>query len=278
MRVFGRLDVPERRVERGVERVDDLRHRRPRVLAAHTAAAARTCAAPTAPRSGARAPCAAAPRRRAARSRAAAPSQPGATTPTRVSVARLRISAVIGISLEQRRPHLRAVEVLRLDRLARQAGTRATSFAVSAARPCARPAPRAKPSTIARQAGPSSPPRTIHSNSGACSGVSAIRAVRQAQEVAVAHALALAVLDRLVGELAPACWSRVPRARCRGAASGPSRGSPRRSGRTRTGACRCGRPAAARRARPGASRPRWRRPPSRARRSPGRSWPRGPHG
>ena len=98
-------------------------------------------------------------------------------------------------------------------------------------------------------------PRTIHSNSRACSSVRAARVARalapgwaRRSRSRWAHALALAVLDRLVGERVrglAAYHAPTPRRSER-----PQPRNPRRSGRTRTGACPCGTPAAARRAQP----------------------------
>ena len=103
----------------------------------------------------------------------------------------------------------------------------------------------------------------------------ATRRVGEPQEVAVRHAGPLAVLDRLVARARPPAARRTS-ARPRAAASGPSRGSPRRRGRTGTGACPCGPPAAARRAPRGASRRPLRPRLPRARTAPGRSSARGP--
>ena len=117
----GRLDVLERRVERGVERVDDRRHRRP------------ACCRPRTPRPAAYVRSAASSAigwTRALRMRSrspswattfAVPSEPGASTPMRVIVARLRTSAVIGMSSSSASHTSGRGQVLGRDRLARQA-------------------------------------------------------------------------------------------------------------------------------------------------------------
>ena len=149
----------------------------------------RTSAARRARRSGGRAPCAAARASPSCAIAVAGPSEPGAITPTRVIVARLRISAVIGMSLEQRRPHLRAVEELRRHRLARQAVARGSARAVWP-RVLRALRARAKPSTM-RGRPSASPPRTIHSNSCACSRRRAGDArVRRRSRSRCAHAVA----------------------------------------------------------------------------------------
>ena len=240
-----RLDVAERRVERGVERVDDLAHRRSTRRGREHRGRTRTCAAPRARAIG----CTRARRIRSASPSCATafavPSEPGASTPTRVIVARLRISAVIGMSSSSASQTSGEVRCSGSQRLARQAGTRGRAPPPRAA---SSPPGRGRSPRPGAAGRPSSPPRTIHSNSRACSsrdverrvaGADAARRVGEAEQVAVRHALALAVLDRLVGERVRPAAPRTS-GRPRAGASGPSRGSPRRTSRTGTGACRCG--------------------------------------
>ena len=93
-----RLDVAERRVERGVERVDDLAHRAPLARGRVRRDRPRRSAAPPAARSGGPAPGGCARASPSCATTCAVPSDPGASRPTRVIVARLRIIAVIGMS------------------------------------------------------------------------------------------------------------------------------------------------------------------------------------
>ena len=182
--------------------------------------------------------------------------------------------------VEQRLPDLRRRRCSGSERLAREAvlaDELGRLLGVSAAWA------RAKPST--RRGRPSSRRRGRSTRTGArCSsetssvGLPAVtrpRRVGQTQQVAVRHALALAVLDRLERERVDGLRG-VPAADRAPQRRGPSRGSPRRTRRTGTGACRSAPPAAAPRARPCGSARRRRLPPARARTGPGRSSAHGP--
>ena len=255
----GRLDVPERRVERGVERVDD------------RAPPGSTCACPGHRGRSAyvrSADSTAIGCTRALRSRSASPS---CSTAYAGAVRAGRDHADAGQRrqvaderrhrhpLEQRRPHLRLAEVLRLDRLARQAvlADEPRRLGRGVRRLGLRRSPRRSPAgrvVSPPRDDPLEQPRVLVGDGQARVARAGLRArVGEAQEVAVAHAVALAVLDRLVRELVRRTGRRTTRRR-RGAARDPSRGTARRSGRTRTGACRCGTRPAARRARACASR------------------------
>ena len=241
-----RLDVAERRVERGVERVDDLAApgstRRGRARRDRT----RTSGAPRAPRSGAPVP------------GGCARASPSCATTLRRAVRARREQADPRHRREvaDQRRHRHVLEQ-RLPDLGRRRGAPAgapraagrysrTSAAVSrgVAAACARTKPstmRGRPSVVAAADDPLEQASVLVARPSSCRVARAhpLRRVGEPQQVAVRHALALAVLDRLVGERVDRLRRRTS-GRPRAAASGPSRGSPRRTSRTGTGACPCG--------------------------------------
>ena len=161
----GRLDVAERRVERGVERVDDLAHRGPLAAGRGHRDRTRTCEARRAGRSGAHAPCGCALRRRAAR-----PPSPCRPSPAR-GRRRASSSPGCGSAPSSACPSSSASQTsgeVRCSGWSASRGRRYSRTSAAVSRAVAAAWARAKPST-SRGRPSVSPPRTIHSNRRACS-------------------------------------------------------------------------------------------------------------
>ena len=133
------------------------------------------------------------------------PSEPGASTPTRVIVARLRISAVIGMSVEQRLPDLGRGQVLGLHRLARQAVLADERRALARRRRHlrAREALDQARQTVRRAAADDPLEQAsvlVRDIERRVAGADSSGRVSKTQHVTMRHAVTLPVLHRLVGE------------------------------------------------------------------------------
>ena len=252
----GRLDVAERRVERGVEGVDDLAHRVP--LAAAADAAARRVRAERGEH-GDRVHARTAETLRVAELRdhlrgAVRARREHADSRHRRQVADQRRHRHV---VEQRLPDLGRGQVLRLERLARQAvladerrglprrrrrlgADEALDEARQTVGLAAADDPLEQTSVLGRDV-----ERRV-------AGADATRRVREPEQVAVRDALAPAVLDRLIGERVHRL-RRVPAADRAAQRAAPAAEALDEQARTGTGACPCGPPAAAPRAPPAAS-------------------------
>ena len=136
----------------------------------------------------------------------AVPAEPGATTPTRVSVARLRISAVIGIASSSA-SHTSGEVRCSLRSASRGRPYSRTSAAASAGASvvCARAKPsirRGRPAVVTAADDPLEQRGVLGRDLELrVAGAHRRARVGEAEQVAVRHAVALAVLDRLEREL-----------------------------------------------------------------------------